>query len=166
MLAERDRVNDNIIHRAVTPICGHASDFHHNLLAGRVGDLTKDGVVVVEVRGGGDSDEELGAVRVPASVGHRQQERAVEGELRVELVLELVAGATHAGAGGIATLDHESSDDAVEDDTVIEVILGQLFKVGHRLRGMVSEQVNGDISMISVESRCCSLASHGYHDKP
>ncbi len=34
---------------------------------------------------------------------------------------ELVAGAAHAGAFGVAALDHELRDDAVEDGAVVEL---------------------------------------------
>ena len=37
------------------------------------------------------------------------------------LVGELVAGAAHAGAFGVAALDHELGDDAMEDGAVVEL---------------------------------------------
>ena len=53
-------------------------------------------------------------------VRHRQQVGLVELQLGVELVAELVARAAAAGAGGVAALDHEAVDHAVEHGAVVE----------------------------------------------
>src|SRR5258708_24703821 len=81
----------------------------------------KDAVLAVEVGGGAEGDEELGAVGVAAGVGHGEDAGAVmrEGE-RARLVVELVAGAACARAGGVAALGHEAADDAVEGGAVVE----------------------------------------------
>ena len=50
-----------------------------------------------------------------------------------QLVGELVAGAARAGAGRVAGLVHEGRDDPVEDDAVVEVLLGQEHEVVDRL---------------------------------
>ena len=64
--------------------------------------------------------EELAAVGAGARVGHGEETGAVVLQAGGELVGELVAGAAHAGAGGIAALNHEVGDDAVEGDAVVE----------------------------------------------
>src|SRR5438046_1583551 len=57
-------------------------------------------------------DEELAAVGIRAGVGHRDG-AGLEFPLRVlVLVLELITGPAHAGAGRVATLDHEVGDHA------------------------------------------------------
>ena len=77
-------------------------------------DLAEDGVLAVEPGRRVDrDDEELGAVRVRAGVGHR--ERAAVDLVVVELVLERVAGAAGARSLRAAALDHEVGDHAVED---------------------------------------------------
>ncbi len=53
------------------------------------------------------------------------------------LVGELVAGAAHAGAFGVAALDHEVGDDAVEDGAVVE--LGALLAAAVPLLGAFGE---------------------------
>ena len=53
-------------------------------------------------------------------VGHGEGARAILWS--VDLVLERVAGAAGAGAGGVAALDHEVGDDAVEDEAVVEAL--------------------------------------------
>ena len=40
----------------------------------------------------------------------------------------------------VAALDHEVRDDAVEDDAVVEAVLGELLEVLHGLRRVVVEQ--------------------------
>src|SRR5207248_9382419 len=81
-----------------------------------LGDLPEDRVLAGEVRRARHRHEELRAVRVRAGVGHGQEARLVERRtVRRDLVGEVVAGPAPAGAGGVAALDHEVGDDAVED---------------------------------------------------
>src|SRR5450759_3680827 len=65
----------------------------------------------------GVADEELAAVGVGARVGHRH------GTLSIAplhgFVLELVARTSAAGAGGVAALDDEVGDVAVEGEAVV-----------------------------------------------
>ena len=42
-----------------------------------------------------------------------------------DFVFEAIAGAAAAGAGGIAALDHEVRDDAVEDRAVVKLRHGR-----------------------------------------
>ena len=73
------------------------------------------------------------------------------------------------------TLDHETVDDAVENRAVVErtfigtgsVRLGILLRapsqadeVSHGLRGVVSEQFDGDIAVVGVQNCGCSLVTH------
>src|SRR5699024_1682550 len=120
LLSDLDSLDHHVVVRTIDAVGGHTGDLRNDLLGLLVGDLTEDGVAVVQVRGGRHRDEELGAVGARARVGHSQQEWAVELQLRVELVLELVARAAAAGAGRVAALDHEAVDDAVEDRTIVE----------------------------------------------
>src|SRR5580693_6431553 len=95
--------------------------------------LAEHGVFAVQPRArlGGD-DEELRAVGVGARVRHR--ERAAHDLVRVDLVLERVAGTAGAGAQRAAALDHEVADDAVEVEAVVEAVRGELAEVLDRLR--------------------------------
>ena len=45
--------------------------------------------------------------------------------VELELALDAVAGAAGAGALRAAALDHEAGDDPVEDQAVIEALVGQ-----------------------------------------
>ena len=84
----------------------------------------------------------LRAVGVRPGIGHR--ERAADDLVRVDLVLERVAGAAGAGALRTAALDHEVLDDAVERQPVIEAVGSQLLEVLDRLRRLVVEQLEDD----------------------
>src|SRR5436190_8354648 len=77
--------------------------------------LAEGGVLVVQIWVVSVHDEELRAGRVGVvGAGHGEDAARVPGV--VELGLELVARAARARAGGVAALDHEPGDDAVEDD--------------------------------------------------
>ena len=106
------------------------------------------------------------------SVGHGQQIRLVELQARIDLIVELIARSTSAGAERATALNHELLDDAVEGQTVVELAVGRLTgvrvgpfllaggeaqEVGHGVRGLVIEQVDGDIALRGAHDNC----SHG-----
>src|SRR3954451_1261807 len=113
------------------------------------GDLAEDRVLAVQpgalVRG---DDEELRPVRVRPRVGHGQ--RAAHDLVVVDLVLELVAGTARAGALRAAALDHEVGDDAMEDEPVVEALTGELLEVADGLRGVLVEQLEGDLAFAAL----------------
>lgn len=109
------------------------------------------------------------------AVGHGQQVRTVEEELRVELVGELVPGSARAVPQRVAALDHEALDDPVEDRAVVERIRGdragggvrplalaggEFDEVAHRLRGVERHQPDLDVTQAGLEDRV-QLLGHG-----
>src|SRR5271157_2671020 len=100
----------------VGPYAGDGLDY---IKAGGIA-LAEDGVLVVEVLGGHLGDEELTAVSVGSGVGHSQAAGYVETEIRIELILELIAGISHAGADRVSSLNHEFGNDAMKDGAVVE----------------------------------------------
>ena len=79
---------------------------------------------------------------------------------------KLKPGSPRAGAGGVAALDHEVGDDAVEDGAVVErgplplvvarvdpllLARGQADEVGHRLRGVLAEELHHDGPLAGLE---------------
>ena len=130
------------------------------------------------MRGRRHGDEELGAVGARAGIRHGQQERTVELQLRVELVLELVARAATTGAGRVAALDHELVNDAVENGAIVEragllalcvlgsvvlLALSQANEVLHGYRCVVTEQVDNNVTVVGVHRCSCGLLSHACH---
>src|ERR1017187_3997250 len=64
-----DGVEADFLLGAVSRVAGHLGDLLDDIVA--FGDLAEDAVVIVQVRGGGDSDEELAAIGAGSGVGHR-----------------------------------------------------------------------------------------------
>src|SRR5207248_3529400 len=94
---------------------------------------------------------ELRPVRVRPRVGHRK--RAAPHRVVVDLVLELVAGAAHAGAGRVAALDHEALDHAVEDDAVVEAVTRELDEILDRLWRVVVKELDADRAEVRLDRR-------------
>ncbi|CPU65303.1 Uncharacterised protein [Mycobacteroides abscessus] len=91
----------------------------------------------------------------------------------MDLVVERVAGAAGAGPERAAALDHEVLDHAVEDQAVVEGLgalgagagvgprrgaLGEADEVRHRLRGVVRQELDPDVTCGRVEG-----CEHGHH---
>ena len=64
--------------------------------------------------------------------------------VRGKFALDGVAWAAHAGALGVASLDHESGDDPVEDGSVVEPIRHQGQEVPDRIGGQVRVELCPD----------------------
>lgn len=175
LLLDLHGLNDDIVVRTIHAVSSDATDLRNDLLGLLIRHFTENGVAVVQVRGGRHRDEELGAIGAWASIRHGQQEWAVELQLRVELVLELVARATTTGARWVTALNHEAIDDAVEDRAIVERAFGRALSVWlgvllrtlcqtnevlDGLRGVIAEKVDGDIALIGMQNCCSSLVSH------
>src|SRR6266700_6772715 len=73
------------------------------------GDLAKDAVLTIQMGRGTIGDEELRTIGIWSSIRHRKDTGLVVFQReRAPLVVELVAGSAHTGAGGIATLGHKA----------------------------------------------------------
>lgn len=82
----------------------------------------------IQMRRGRERDEKLAAIGPGAAVRHRQHARASVPQRAVDLVVEGAAPdglAATARAGGVAALQHEIGDDAVEDDAVVFAGVGE-----------------------------------------
>src|SRR5258708_6173122 len=124
--------------------------------------------------GVGDGDEELRAIGVGAGVGHGEFAGLLEAVLRaLGLVGELVAGAAHAGALGVAALDHELRNHAMEDAAVVELCallaaavplfgsFGEADKVGYGLGGVFLEEFADNCAFRGLEG--CVGSWLGWH---
>src|SRR5699024_6686761 len=131
-------------------------------------DFTDDGVPVAEMRLLPDGDEERGAVRAGAGIGHRQQVRAVELQLRMELVGERVTRSAGTGAERATALDHEAVDDPMEPEAVVEPLrtrlarlrvaplprtFGETDEVVDGLRRVIGEEFDHDVAAVRLQRR-------------
>ena len=57
----------------------------------------------------------------------------------------------HSGAGWIASLRHKAVDDAMEYNTVVEMLLGQLLNALDMLGREIRPQLDGDAAILRVE---------------
>ena len=118
-------------------------------------------MAAVQMGRGHMGDEKLGTVGAGARVRHGKHAGAVMPEVRGKLVFKTVAGASHARAGGIAALDHEIRNHAVEGDALVVPSAGEVQEVGYgdgRLGG-VKGQFNvpfgsGDDDIDVLEAGC------------
>lgn len=121
--------------------------------------LSKDGVLPVQMRGRGKGDKELAAVGVGAFVGHAHNSTGIVSQRGADLVLEELVGRVIYGCGclglgvgfGAAGLHHEAGDQAVQRTAMVEAggaegeeVLGRL---GHRL----AEDLELDITLGGVQ---------------
>ena len=134
-------------------------DFHDLvLLRDRVddilafGDFAEDGMLAVEVGSRQMGDEKLAAVRAGAGIGHRENPGLVVLEAGFDLVLELVAGTAHAGAGRVAALDHEIRDHPVKREAVVVAVLREVEVVGNGDGSFRGEQCGFDISLVGFNN--------------
>src|SRR5215207_7743824 len=119
-LLDHDRLKRRAgaVARGIAELADRLHDLHS------LGDLAEDAVIRRETRSCAGDDEELaagGAGRLVAGFRHGNYAGAVGGARR-DAVARGVAGATRAARRGIAALDHEAGDDAVEDRVVEEPV--------------------------------------------
>ena len=92
--------------------------------------MTEDGVFAVKVGCGHVGDEELASIGPWAGIGHGKNTWAIVFEPAVDFVFKAVAGSAAACAGGIAALNHELLDDAMEGEAVVVTALREIQEVG------------------------------------
>ncbi len=116
---DRDVIN---LHRAIRPVIGiaaHARDLFHQGNGSFVA-LAEDRVSAIQMRVGNFGDKELRAVRIRTGIGVSQSSGAVKLQGRRSFVLELETNVAASAARGVAALDHEIGNHAVEDGAVVE----------------------------------------------
>src|SRR5690606_40097044 len=93
-----------------------------------------------------DDDEELAAGGVAAVVGHRHDPRLVHEVVAGPFVGDAVAGPAGADGLGVAALDHEVRDDAVEHGAVVEALAGEEHERLDRLRVVGGGELDDDVA--------------------
>ena len=112
------------------------------------GHFTEDGVFAVEVRRGNMSDEKLAPIGAGAAVGHGENTRLVVFEAGSDFVAKFVSRAARAGSGGIAALNHEVCNHAMEGNAVVIATLSEVDEVGHGHRGLGGEKGRFDVALV------------------
>ena len=152
----------------VVAVALYSGDGSDNEKAGGIA-LAEDCVVMVERVGFCNSDEELAAICIGSGVGHGQASRPVEGQVRIELVLEAETRAAFAGARRVASLDHVSRNDAVEGGAVVEravVILRSGRGVGPVFSALSEGDEMGDgPGRLLIEKLAGDAANGGVDDR-
>ena len=97
------------------------------------------------------SDEELGAVGTGARIRHGKYAGAIMLEVRAAFVFKTVAGASHARPGGIAALDHEIRNHAMEFEAVVKAAGSQVQEGSRRHGRLGSEHRQLDVSLGSMD---------------
>ena len=98
-------------------------------------------------------DEELAAVCIQARIRHAHRIRLIVLQ-RAKLVLEFAAPdrfAASAVAEGVATLDHEFANDAVEDGVVVIAVFGVGDEVLDGFGGGFGEEAEVDVAVGSMQ---------------
>lgn len=130
-LLDRLGLEDNdIFQRLIARTRPHASNLLDNIHT--INHLPKHSVLPIQVRCSRKRNEELATIRPRPAVSHRHNARAGMEKRVVELVFEFSAPnrlAAATGAGGVAALEHEARDDAVEDYAVILAGVGEACEV-------------------------------------
>src|SRR5437667_58182 len=70
-----------------------------------------------------ERDEELAAVRIRPSVGHREHPGDIVSQIRMELIFKLIPGTAVTLAERIPALQHEAPNDPMKDDAIVEGLL-------------------------------------------
>ena len=109
--------------------------------------FAEHGVFTVQPGSGGMGNKELGSVGAGSGISHGKDAGSVVEEVAAEFVFKLVAGATHACTGRVAALNHEVGDDAVEGNTVIEALGGQVQEGCRRDGSLGGEYGQFDIAL-------------------
>ena len=148
----RHALEFDLTQRPVLVIGGNTLDRVERLKA--IDHLSKDGVIIVQVRMLGVGDEELRRVRVGPRVGHRKDPPPRVLILRVYLVAKLTPPdrvAALASARRVSTLQHEALDVAVEERAIVVIGGAECEEVECGARHRVAEDLHLDVPMIRVE---------------
>ena len=138
-LGQRDTFNRHRLTRTVAESGRDVLDRSHHIHSRNY--LPEYGVLGIEETIVGHIDEELAAVGIRARIGHRDRTRLVA-IVRMDLIGKLVARAAGPPAvaqrivfgKGVAALDHEILDHAVEFDVVVEVLARELHEIRDGIR--------------------------------
>src|ERR1700692_2662363 len=110
--------------------------------------MSKKIIRLCERRVIGKKDEELAAVGIGAAIGHCHPALVIATPHL--FVIELITGATRAGPFRVAGLYHKAGYHAMEDQSIVEVVLRQEDEVVHRDGGVLWIKFDDNQSAIGI----------------
>ena len=110
----------------------------------------------IQVWSGRQRDEKLTAVRVGSGVRHRKNSFRVVFQFWVKFIRKFVARSASSRAGGVAALNHESIDDAMENHAVVKFLLRELYEIVHGIGYLLFEQPDREVAHSGFKTRVCS----------
>src|SRR5579864_920540 len=170
-----DGVNHHVLYRPVLSaffylgnLIGHVLAFHY---------FTEYRVIAREPRRGCDSDKKLAAICSGTSIRHGQLACFIEFVRRAfGFVSEFIARASHAGAAGVASLDHKIRDHPMKDGAAVKwavaafaayavfpatFAFGKVGKVLCGYRRFLFKKSANNLAFSSIKNRICAwLACH------
>src|SRR5947209_1709650 len=104
---------DWIVGPVVVLVARHARNLLHDVNAGFIA-LANDRVLAVKKRRRYFRYEELRTVGIAAFICHGHAARPIKFHFRADLIEHVISGTARTVSGGIAALNHEARDDAME----------------------------------------------------
>src|SRR5215208_4940452 len=109
------------------------------------GHLPKNGVIAIELRSGQKRDEELTAIGIASSIRHGDNTRFIKGQVAV-FILKLIPRTTHAAAGRVTTLSHETFQYSMESDPIKISLTSQKDKAIDGLWRLIGIKLNDEFT--------------------
>lgn len=116
-----------------------------------LGDFAKDGVFTIEMRRRAVRNEELAAIGRWSAIRHGKNAGFRMFERGSKFIDKRIARAARAGAVGIAALDHEIGNDAMELQSIVITPGRQVQKICDRDRGLISEKGEMNVAFVRFE---------------
>src|SRR5574341_455856 len=107
--------------------------------------LPENGISTVQLRRWNEGDEELAAIGIAAGIGHGDYAGLVEFQVGI-LIDEFIPWPTHAGAGRVAALGHETFKHAVKGDPIEISLARQEDKAIHRNGGFIGIELDDELA--------------------
>jgi hypothetical protein len=126
---DRDRLHHYIFIWLILPAAWNLGNLLDYILS--FDHFAENCVLARQPGGGRDGDEKLRAVSIGAGIGHGEFPGFIELVRRaLGFVFKLVAGPTHPSSLGIAALDHEVGNYAMENRSIVESVFRFLSRRG------------------------------------
>src|SRR5665811_494798 len=165
---DRDVLDHEELHRSrwlSAPVRHHGGvgDVVQHLLA--VDQLPKDGVVLLQLLIGQIlmHDEELATLGVRSRVCHGKRALVVAQVITRELIVKRVARSTPAGAGRVATLEHETRDNAMEGRDIVVVVHRKADEVVDSLWRRIGVEIEDHLTLVGGDHGLIALVFVDHH---